>query len=93
MNKKFLTDKFKEHSVLITGFLTTIILIGVYFFRTGPASDLKNQYKDTSEEVELLLANERNGGELGINLENIKQYTALMNGLWSRLRKLGRLKS
>jgi len=80
MNKQLIADKFKEHRVLIMGMLTMIVLIGVYFFRTGPADDLKTQYGDLNEEVELLLANERNGGELTDNLENIKKYTALMNG-------------
>ena len=79
MNKEFLAEKFKEHRVFIIGVLASIVLVSVYFVRTGPGSDLKDRYAVLSEEVELLHSNKRNGSELTNNLEKVKQYTELMN--------------
>jgi len=79
MNKQDLANKYKAYKVLIHGTVATVILLGVYFIRTGPVLDLEAQYSELREEVDLLLANQRNGGELNANLETIKQYTDLMN--------------
>lgn len=79
MNKARLSDKFKEHRVPVFGILATLILVGVYFFRTGPANDLNERYIALNDEVELLLANQRNGVNLSENLDTIKQYTDLMD--------------
>ena len=54
MSKEALFDKFKEFRVLLVGLAATVVLIGVYFFRTGPGSDLDNQYSDLDSEVKLL---------------------------------------
>lgn len=79
MNKEDLTEKIKEFRVLLFGIIATIILIGVYFIRTGPATDLKTQYDELRDEVNLLISNQKNGTDLAANLDTIKQYTSLMN--------------
>lgn len=79
MNKEILVNKLKDHRMLIVGLVVAAILAGVYFFRASPSEALKQEYSNLNEEVELLLANERNGDELHGNLEKIRQYTALMS--------------
>ncbi|MCB1120070.1 MAG: hypothetical protein KJT03_00860 [Verrucomicrobiae bacterium] len=79
MNKEFLINKVKDNRVLILGLLIAAVLAGVYIFRAGPAEALKAEYASLNDEVDLLLANERNGEDLDENLEKIRQYTALMN--------------
>ena len=79
MNREYITGKIKENRVLIIGLFSAAVLTGVYFFRAGPTAELKAEYTNLNDEVDLLLANERNGGELSENLEKIRQYTALMN--------------
>lgn len=78
MNKAYLVEKFKENKLLIVGLLTAVLLVGVYFIRTGPAGALKDSYTELNDEVSLLNSNELNGADLAANLETVKQYTALM---------------
>ena len=79
MSKEALFDKLKEFRVLLIGMAATVVLLGVYFFRTGPGSDLDIQYSDLDSEVKLLTSNKLNGVNLSENLETIKKYTDLMN--------------
>lgn len=79
MNKKALAEKIKEYRVLVFGLVTSIVLVGVYFVRTGPASDLQMQFDALTDEVNLLQKNSYNGNELPSNLEKVKQYTDLMS--------------
>ena len=79
MNKENLAEKIKEFRVLLIGIIATILLAGVYFIRTGPATDLKSQYEELNDEVNLLISNQQNGTDLFTNLDTIRQYTSLMN--------------
>lgn len=79
MNKELLTAKFKEYRTQVIGVVATLVCVGIYFIRTGPAGDLENQFSDLNREVELLLSNQRSGVDLAANLETIKQYTGLMD--------------
>lgn len=78
MNKDFLTEKLGEYRVLLIGVVATIVLIGIYFFRTGPGSDLDIHYSDLNSEVNLLSANQLNGVNISENLDKIQKYTELM---------------
>ncbi|MCZ6675598.1 MAG: hypothetical protein O7C75_21930 [Verrucomicrobia bacterium] len=78
MNKDLLAGKIKEYRVPVLGLLATIVLGGIYFFRSGPAEDLGNYYTELNDEVQLLLSNKRNGADLSANLETIKGFTGLM---------------
>ena len=80
MNREQIAEKTKEYRVLVIGVVTSILLAGVYFFRTGPATELQSQFDELTNEVQLLQDNARNGGELAQNLEKVKQYTELMDG-------------
>lgn len=79
MNKEIIAEKFKEFRVLFIGILALILLVGVYFVRTGPSAELKERHAEMSDEVRLLLSNQRNGANLPENLDTMKEFTDLMN--------------
>ncbi len=79
MNNELLLEKAKELRILIFGILTSIVLVGVFFVRTGPTETLKVRHTEMYREVELLLSNQRNGTNLEDNLETIKSYTDYMD--------------
>ena len=55
MNKEIISEKLKEYRLLMIGMAAAVILVGVYFLRTGPAADLKDQGMATYAEIEKIL--------------------------------------
>lgn len=79
MKNELLKEKLKEFRVLTIGLVATLILAGVYFVRTGPIGQLKERHAVLRQEVDLLVANQRNGNGLSENLGTVKKYTSLMD--------------
>ncbi len=78
MKASLISQRIREYRVFAIGLIATLLILGIYFFRTSPANDFQVRFDELTDEVRLLQNNARNGGPLEENLETLKQYSELL---------------